>query len=108
MFAPTLSEHERTLHCRNPVRERRATLSLRALPVRGRNALGAPRAVPSLYSSGALKSEGTYQHGLESGEWLDFHANGQLAALGQYEDGVEVGDWKFWDANGKQEEGVTY
>ncbi len=70
--------------------------------------MGAPRAVPSLYSSGALKSEGTYQHGLESGEWLDFHANGQLAALGQYEDGVEVGDWKFWDANGKQEEGVTY
>ena len=60
------------------------------------------------YPSGVLKSEGTYEHGLESGEWRDFHENGQLAALGRYEDGVEVGDWKFWDPSGKQEDSATY
>ncbi len=60
------------------------------------------------YISGSLKSEGTYQHGLESGEWRDFHENGQLAAFGRYEDGVEVGSWNFWDSSGRPEGSTTY
>ncbi|HEX7814310.1 hypothetical protein [Dyella sp.] len=52
---------------------------------------------------GVVLSEGYYEHGLEQGEWKDFHANGQIAAHGFYDKGKEVGEWKFWMADGKPE-----
>lgn len=55
------------------------------------------------HENGSLASEGTYEHGKESGAWRDYHPNGQLAAAGAYASGVESGAWQYWSANGTPE-----
>lgn len=52
---------------------------------------------------GTVCSEGHYEHGLEQGEWMDFHLNGQVAAQGHYEKGKVVGIWQFWKPDGTSE-----
>jgi len=58
----------------------------------------------AFHESGALASEGNYEHGVENGLWRDFHENGQIAAEGNYLNGAEVDEWKYWDESGKRSE----
>lgn len=59
------------------------------------------------YENGQLASEGTYDEGLELGQWREFHDNGQLAAEGRYVAGKEQGIWRFWDRDGKEEQSIS-
>jgi antitoxin component YwqK of YwqJK toxin-antitoxin module len=52
---------------------------------------------------GTLRSEGNYDHGVESGTWSDYHDNGQVAARGEYVQGKQHGHWRFWDPQGTEE-----
>lgn len=60
------------------------------------------------HPDGSIASEGTYEDGLESGEWRDYYANGQLAAAGLYVNGKEEGVWRFWDEAGTPEGEALY
>jgi antitoxin component YwqK of YwqJK toxin-antitoxin module len=60
------------------------------------------------HESGAIASEGHYQHGAEEGTWCDYHENGCLAAEGYYRGGKEEGVWRFWAADGTGEKAVKY
>jgi len=54
------------------------------------------------HPTGALASEGSYEHGKEHGPWRDYHTNGQLAAEGNYDQGAESGQWQYWSEDGNQ------
>ena len=57
------------------------------------------------HPDGSLASEGSYEHGQESGLRRDYHPNGQLAAEGHFEDGAEIGTWSHWSAEGEPQPG---
>lgn len=60
------------------------------------------------WQDGTPRSEGHYEHGLETGMWSDYHENGQLAAHGEYVGGKQSGFWRFWDTAGREEQRAEY
>lgn len=57
----------------------------------------------AFYKDGTIASEGTFEHGSESGVWRDYHENGRVAAQGEYRAGMKHGVWRYWNEQGKFE-----
>lgn len=62
----------------------------------------------AFHRSGALASEGEYEHGTEMGIWRDYHENGRIASEGEYRQGEEHGVWRFWLDDGTLEKEVVF
>ena len=69
------------------------------------------------YSSGELKSEGSYKDNLKIGNWKYYYINGDLEQTGDYQRGLASGLWTWYYPNGQvwreeeyfmgQEEGIS-
>ena len=53
------------------------------------------------YKNGQMRYEGQYENGEETGRWVEWYKNGQMKYEGQYENGGETGRWVEWDEKGE-------
>jgi uncharacterized protein len=54
------------------------------------------------YPDGALKAEGNYEKGKQTGEWKYYHPNGKIEQIGKFnKQGKFEGTWKWYYENGE-------
>jgi len=58
--------------------------------------------------SGAVFSQGSYDHGLKQGLWIAWHSSGQVRNEGRYVNDVEDGEWFSWREDGTRWEHKSY
>lgn len=58
-----------------------------------------------LYKNGLIIGEGiVMEDGTRDGHWKDYYPDGALKAEGNYDKGRQTGEWKYYHANGKMEQ----
>lgn len=62
----------------------------------------------SFHPDGTPESEGTFEHGKETGPWVFFHPNGTKAAAGRYADALRSGPWETFFQDGRPESKGAY
>ncbi len=60
------------------------------------------------YANGTPRQQGTYDHGVEVGQFAWWHKNGQKMTEGLYVAGKMQGPWRMWHANGGRQSAGNY
>lgn len=55
----------------------------------------------SFYQSGKIRSEGKFEMGVRTGQWIWYHDNGRTKAVELWKDGIYA-EGKYWDRRGKK------
>jgi hypothetical protein len=55
----------------------------------------------AFWKNGKVQAEGSYEHGLRTGEWTEKWERGKRKAEGSYAGGLRSGPWRFWHESGR-------